>query len=361
MQARASAPDPKERRTTRPSRAIAVALSALTGWGTGHFYVGLPRRGALWLVLGTTSYLLLSAGFPAIGARAGFGVALAVAIAGIVALWVTSIFDLLSIDESRFRVAPTLRVMSFAIFALAVGFTTRMLARSFCLEAFKIPAGSMMPTLFPGDHFFADKLVYSSRAPERGEIVVFESPEKPGTDFVKRVIGVPGDRIEFRRGRPVVNGWEVPNCYLGKGTLREDATREQATTGDVFVEYLQGHAYLTFFDERRSDASMERPFVVPPREFFVVGDNRRNSYDSRVWFGGRGGTAPRRSVRGRAVSVWLSFSGKGIERGRTGISVDLPRLPESFAHLEGPFKKCLAAAPSLEKTTPTPAAPAPTY
>ncbi|MFO0675897.1 MAG: signal peptidase I [Polyangiaceae bacterium] len=343
----------------KPNRAIAVVLSALTGWGTGHFYVGMPRRALAWLGAGTSLYLILSAAFPTIGAKAGFGVALALSIAALVALWVTSIFDLLSLDAARFRVTTTGRIMAFAVVALAVGFVTRAIARATCLEAFKIPAGSMMPTLFPGDHFFADKLVYSSRPPARGEVIVFDSPESPGTDFVKRVIGVPGDRVEFLRGRTVVNGWELPNCYLGKATIASDIARSSAVTGEVYVEYLQGHAYLTFFEDGRSaPASRATPFVVPEREFFVVGDNRWNSHDSRSWFGGRGGTVPRKSVRGRATSVWLSFSSAGIERGRTGISVDLPRLPRGFLHLDVPFKKCLASTPPLEKTTPPPPSPA---
>ena len=102
-----------------------------------------------------------------------------------------------------------------------------MALRAFVVEAFKIPSGSMIPTLQVGDHIFVNKFTYgpaipwthkrvwNGMPPSRGDVMVFAFPEHPEQDFIKRVIAVPGDRLEARGGHPIINGWEVPSCRVG--------------------------------------------------------------------------------------------------------------------------------------------------
>ena len=132
--------------------------------------------------------------------------------------------------------------------------------RAFVAQAYVIPSGSMTPTLAVGDHVFVNRLAYVAHAPHAGDIVVFDHPQKHGTNLVKRVVAVAGDRIEGRDGQVWVNG-------KARGPSNDFAAAE-----------------------------------VPPTNLFVMGDNRGNSSDSRVW-----GYLPEGLVAGRAFVVWLNL------------------------------------------------------
>ena len=130
----------------------------------------------------------------------------------------------------------------------------------------------MIPTLVGGDHIFTDKHVFSTREPRRGEVIVHAFPENPRQDFVKRVIGVAGDRLEVKGGHPSINGWEVPHCDVGAATYAEadDLAADSAAAvhrGEVFVEYLGQEAYLIFLDAASGAfGEQQGPYVVERRE-----------------------------------------------------------------------------------------------
>jgi signal peptidase I len=251
------------------------------------------------------------------------------------------------------------------LMAVAVAFALR----AFVIEAFKIPSGSMIPTLMVGDHIFVNKFTYgpaipythsrvwTSMPPHRGDVMVFAFPEHPEQDFIKRVIAIPGDRLEAKNGHPILNGWEVPSCRVGAWTY-QDVDSIARHDGDLYVEYLGNESYLTFYD-RASGAfpEFQGPYLAKPGEVWVMGDNRNNSHDSRMWFGGQGGGVPFENIRGRALFVWLSVSDNGLDLSREGAPVmGQPRLPPAAKGLEAQLAQCLKQRPAV--TTPPPPGPA---
>lgn len=260
----------------------------------------------------------------------------------------------------RFRKSEVREYVESILVAVAVA----MALRAFVVEAFKIPSGSMIPTLEVGDHIFVNKFTYgpaipftksrlwTRMPPERGDVMVFAYPEQPEQDFIKRVIALPGDKLEARSGHPIINGWEVPSCLVGEFSYTASDSGGKRS-GDLFVEFLEDEAYLTLFEHGDRAGDNQGPFYVKPNEVYVMGDNRNNSHDSRMWWGGAGGGVPFENVRGRALFVWLSVSDVGIDWSRLGAPVmGRPRLPTAMKHLEAPLTKCLRERPPLDKTSP---------
>lgn len=191
-----------------------------------------------------------------------------------------------------------------------------VLVRSFLFEPFKIPSSSMMPTLRIGDHIFVSKFNYGLSIPftkiefakwgepKRGEIIVFLFPRDESLHYIKRVIGVPGDKIEFKGKDLYVNGALVPHEKITDPALIEKVTGTPEITGDLFKETLGSVVhYVKYSKTNNYDFSRNNPVeIVPPDKYFVVGDNRDDSYDSRSW-----GYVPRENIKGRAQMIWLSL------------------------------------------------------
>lgn len=225
--------------------------------------------------------------------------------------------------------------------ALVTALLVAFVIRSFVVEAFKIPSGSMIPTLMIGDHIFVNKFVYGLRipftkkkivalgSPERGEAVVFMYPLDESKDFIKRVVGLPGDRIRIQGDRLDINGTTVerqalqvvPEADSADGLLRiiPEAVADQAGQQTIpvypgwqefayYFEKLGEMNHLVQFDERPSAADLD--FEVPEGHLFVMGDNRDNSSDSREW-----GFVPLENVKGKALFVWLSLDYDQISQG----------------------------------------------
>ena len=206
--------------------------------------------------------------------------------------------------------------------------------RAFVFEAFKIPTGSMIPTLQVGDHIFVNKFIYGIRIPwtdiklgmglrkpERGEVAVFKYPIDPTKDFLKRIVGVEGDTIEVRDRVLFVNGRAVPRKSLkvpGKPCEYDDydepAQRWEHRDCEAFAETLNGHSYVTYFDPKHDKPPSWPRVTVPRGKVFVMGDNRDNSSDSRYW-----GAVPLENMRGKAMVVWWSLGApEGVRVGRLG-------------------------------------------
>jgi signal peptidase I len=212
------------------------------------------------------------------------------------------------------------------------------LIRSFWVEPFKIPSGSMKPTLLVGDFILVNKYTYGIRLPvlnrkvievgevKRGDVVVFRFPVDPSVDYIKRVVGLPGDRIEYRDKRLAVNGAPVPVQSTGYYT---DAELNYMRL-PAFLERLgaQAHRMMVIPSQPMVDLAQVRQFshrenceynddgftcTVPPGHYFMMGDNRDQSSDSRYW-----GFVPDDHIKGRAFLVWMNFGdlkriGNGIE------------------------------------------------
>ncbi len=161
------------------------------------------------------------------------------------------------------------------------------------MQAFKIPSGSMVPTLTIGDHILVTKFLYNIKAPfgdtilvrfsepQRGDIIVFKYPEDESKDFIKRVVGIPGDRIEVRSKRVWINGELLPEPYV------------QHTDLNVLPHQVQPRDNLG-------------PLTVPPDSYFVMGDNRDQSLDSRFW-----GFVKLPKIKGKAFLIYWSWNGQG--------------------------------------------------
>lgn len=187
-----------------------------------------------------------------------------------------------------------------------------LLLRSFLVEPFRIPSGSMIPTLWVGDFILVNKFTYGIRlpvvnrkiidvgAPERGDVVVFRFPTDPSTDYIKRVIGLPGDRIEYRDKTLFVNGEPLPQHYIGPYT---EVSTGIPLPARLYVESLGGaeHELVVHPDYiGRLDIGEWR---VPAGHYFVMGDNRDNSNDSRAW-----GYVPESNLVGKAFLIWMNWS-----------------------------------------------------
>lgn len=182
------------------------------------------------------------------------------------------------------------------IATIAIAVILAVLVRTFVFTAYKVPTGSMRPTLLPGDFVFANKLAYHiSPGPERGDLVVFESPQQPGYKYIKRVIALEGDRVEIRKGFLFVNGKPASYELIQDGF--ENPNPEAFQLQWERDEYGERPILLARQDQETDFA----PLVVPPGELFLLGDNRDTSEDSRYW-----GTVPSSSLLGRVSLIWFS-------------------------------------------------------
>lgn len=198
-----------------------------------------------------------------------------------------------------------------------------LLLRSFLVEPFRIPSGSMMPTLLVGDFILVNKFIYGIRLPvlhtkivdvsepERGDIVVFRYPNDPSVDYIKRVVGLPGDRIAYYNKRLYINGKPVPLKPLGRYVGVGQNQRYHGAL--VFEETLGKVKHQIMIIEGRP--SVEGEFTVPAGHYFVMGDNRDNSNDSRYW-----GPVPEENLVGKAFFIWMHWepSNPGVVFDRIG-------------------------------------------
>lgn len=200
------------------------------------------------------------------------------------------------------------------------------LLRSFLVEPFKIPSGSMIPTLQVGDFILVNKYTYGIRlpvinrkiidinSPQRGDVMVFRYPEDPSLDYIKRVVGVPGDTVAYQNKQLTVNGQPVPTkriedylhperlYYSRQFVEKPDAIEHRTLNDEDAPPYVPGP--VQFPDrENCSYNSVGVICTVPPGRYFVMGDNRDNSRDSRFW-----GFVPEENIVGKAFFIWLNFS-----------------------------------------------------
>lgn len=157
--------------------------------------------------------------------------------------------------------------------ALIIAAILATIIRVFLFQPFYIPSGSMEPNLMPDDRIIVNKFLYHFTAPKRGDVMVFRFPKDPSKDFIKRVIGLPGDVVEIRNSQLYVNNEKVEEPYLPKGL--------------VFTDF--------------------GPTTVPKDSYFMFGDNRNNSDDSRYW-----GKMPKENIRGKAILRYWPLDRMGL-------------------------------------------------
>jgi len=178
-----------------------------------------------------------------------------------------------------------------------------LVIRSFVFEPFRIPSGSMMPTLLEGDFIFVKKYAYGLRlpvtetriietgSPARGDVIVFRLPSDPSVNYIKRVIGLPGDTVVYEEQRLTINGV----------TMDLDGSEESSTQGYVYLEDLDGREHRILVTNP-SLSTRDGIYRVPAGQYFVMGDNRDRSKDSRFI-----GAIPEEFLVGEAVRIWMHF------------------------------------------------------
>jgi signal peptidase I len=202
--------------------------------------------------------------------------------------------------------------------SIVIAVILALFIRTFVVQAFKIPTGSMENNLLVGDHLLVNKFVFAPTASAfermtlpidpiaRGDVVVFKYPEEPERDFIKRVIGLPGETLELRHKRMYINGTPLDEPYV-HFLLPPSATDQEVATYDVRERY--------------------GPVTVPPDQYFVMGDNRDNSQDSRYW-----GFLPRSYVKGKALMVYWSYESEREDYTDEGLGAMVRNAANVVAH-----------------------------
>lgn len=181
--------------------------------------------------------------------------------------------------------------------------------RSFVVEPFQIPSGSMLPTLEVGDFILVNKFDYGLRLPvfntmlipttepKRGDVIVFKYPKDPSQNYIKRLIGLPGDVISYQDKRLMINGELIEESFQAK---LPPSKKNQGIPVTQYKEDLFGVEHLIYKNFRDND--LEGSWVVPEGHYFAIGDNRDNSLDSRRW-----GMIPSANMKGRAIYIWMHW------------------------------------------------------
>jgi signal peptidase I len=209
-------------------------------------------------------------------------------------------------------------------------FLVVLLLRSFLVEPFRIPSGSMMPTLLVGDFILVNKFTYGLRlpvtntkiidlhSPQRGDVVVFRYPENPSIPYIKRVVGLPGDHLSYNDANKTlyVNGEPFNQTVIG--TYQGVGAGSSMTGAEERTENLSNvhHSILVF--PKQIMPGKYREMTIPANNYFVLGDNRDNSRDSRFW-----GTVPEENLIGKAFFIWMNWDlqNGGISWHRLGTAI----------------------------------------
>lgn len=219
------------------------------------------------------------------------------------------LLDILIFSKRRQANQKPGRIIEYARSFFPIFFAV-LLLRSFLVEPFRIPSGSLEPTLLVGDFVAVNKFSYGIRipvlekkiiplsSPKNGDVAVFRWPPNPGYDYIKRVIGIPGDHVSYKNKILTIND-KVMNQQFIKYTIDESSGHPVA----LYRENLNGVEHDIYI---RPDApAVDFDLVVPKGQYFMMGDNRDDSADSRFW-----GFTSDKYLRGKAFLVWMSWNGK---------------------------------------------------
>ncbi len=204
--------------------------------------------------------------------------------------------------------------------SIVIAVILALFVRTFVLQAFKIPTGSMENNLLIGDHLLVNKFVYAPTASaveralmpistiKRGDVLVFKYPVEPDRDFIKRVIGLPGETLELKEKKIYINGKPLDEPYVHfLEEPRHNAELSEVTSSDVRENF--------------------GPVTVPPDQYFMMGDNRDNSADSRYW-----GFMPRDYVKGKALLIYWSYESEREDYEDESASATVKGLASVFMH-----------------------------
>jgi len=261
-----SATDEGERPATgsRGARWIVAALLTLLAPGGGHFLVGRFRRGVLWVAIGAAFTLSIP-------------LTMIIGVAGSFLTRFAAAADVLRVEDRRPAWKP---VVAGWVGLIVFAVVWSPVVRTYYTRAYTIPSGAMEPTLLVGDYVMTNNIGYRLIDPQRGDIIVFKYPQDERRDFIKRIIAMPGETVQVRGSQVFVNGQALHEPYIKR--------TDSPLPGSALT--CSGYAYGC------------EPTVVPVNSYFVMGDNRDNSQDSRYW-----GFVMREKITGRALLIYWSW------------------------------------------------------
>ncbi|OQW94098.1 MAG: signal peptidase I [Beggiatoa sp. IS2] len=229
------------------------------------------------------------------------------------------------VDRKKANHIPLVVDLSRSLFPV---FLIVLMLRSFLVEPFRIPSGSMMPTLLVGDFILVNKFTYGIRLPvintkiigigkpKRGDVIVFRYPEKPSIPFIKRVVGLPGDHISYNEQNKTLYVNNEAVAQKPMGAYQGIGKGSDMTGREARLEYLPNAEHQIIVDtEDLLPTESTSEIDIPAGQYFVLGDNRDNSRDSRYW-----GTVPEQNLIGKAFFIWMSWDG-GVNWQRVGTAI----------------------------------------
>jgi signal peptidase I len=261
--------------SNKPRRPWIAALLSLFVTGLGHLYSGNPKRGCIVFGIGEFLVLVFAVAFDVIVPNVFF-ILFAIAVGIVfVAFCVSDAVLIAKRKKEKYELAKYNRWYVYVGYIIAIGLFNYVYAHAVIIpifiQAYKLPTGSMEPTLLTGDHLIVNKLIYRTAMPKRGDVIVFKFPQNPDAEYLKRLIGEPGDEVEVIGRTVFINGTPLNENY---------------------VRFVNPQSINDHFG----------PFRVPPENYFVMGDNRDNSFDSRFW-----GFVPRKNLIGKPLFIYWSY------------------------------------------------------
>lgn len=259
----------------KPRRPWLAAVLTLLEIGLGHIYSGNLQRGIILYCIAQCIFLVFALFMTVVAPTAVFMIS---AILGIAAFAIYCVVDSALIASRRkenYKLAKYNRWFVYVGYLLVAGLlgqaSVSFVVTPYLVQAFKMPTGSMEPTLLIGDHLLVNKRIYRAKEPQRGDVIVFRYPRNPETSYVKRLIGEPGDMLEMVGRTVYINGKPIVENY---------------------VQYIDPASIYAHYG----------PYHIPPGQYFVMGDNRDLSQDSRFW-----GFVPRENLFGKPLLIYWSF------------------------------------------------------
>jgi signal peptidase I len=320
---------------------VALFLALLVT-GLGQAYLGYWRRAVLWAALPLLvelTFLFLVLRFEV---RILYGSVPIVAIGAWVVPRVAAFWEVRSLREHPSGSSGFAPLVTFSLAATVYGFAALAFEGQRVAASATIQSSAMQPTLLAQERVMVNLRAYRSGGPLRGELALF------GSDIslsVKRVIGLPGDRVELHDGALLINGWTVPHCELG--ALALGGTRE----ANLELEFLAGSAYLTLREKASNRAS--RTWSVRPGEVFLLSDDRNSAEDLRAGSAAHDHGIPSELIKGRPAFVFLGLDyEQNLDWSRFGSALDTPQLPTDLKALDLRLKACLANRPQRNRTEP---------
>jgi signal peptidase I len=291
-----------------PARTLAILTAICSGLpllGAGHLILGNARRARWWLLGGIAGFALLC-----LCGTFGWGRGYVLVVVGMVLGVLAALLDTILAPASQPRSVRQSLAILLAAVVIAQGLSRG--ARRWVTESFQAPSANMVPTLLIRDYFVVAK---GSRA-NRGDVIVFRYPAEPRIKYVKRVVAVGGDTVEIKDDKVLVNGVALPQRRLDQPCPAETETGQRSPSAGcaLFEERAGDHPYRIMIDGPSRDGTA---LTVPADHLFVMGDNRNNSNDSRMW-----GTLPKDNVEGQVRLLWWSSSREGVRWDRVGLTVD---------------------------------------